>query len=132
MREDHPPAIAAWMLDWPYSSIVGILAPLGLLLAFPWVGLLIYWLLSSLSSQRFQRWLLVQSLVAGMLMFFIAMIANGLLLHGYFIDVRHATYMGMIKDPRLIMYRLPFFLSLLVSIWVAFPVKKQRRVKTVM
>jgi len=116
-------------LDWPYSGIGATTIPLGLLLVFAWTGLLVYASLYSLVTQSLHRWKVISSMVAGMFAFLVTLIGLAILVQGHRVAIQHPGYLNFITDP-LQIKRLPFFFSLLVSIWVAMPRAKRRFTKT--
>jgi len=113
-----------WRLDWPYSSLCFLAWVVGSQVLFVWSGLLLYallhlWMIRSVNLRRLTRLLLVSLLAFTAFGPVTALLSAGHPIHP--IDVRLITGVGFAIDPRFVISRLPFFLSLLVSIWVALP-----------
>jgi hypothetical protein len=75
-------------------------------------------------SFKLQR--LPQGFLISLLMYLAGNALLAALPAGHSIDVRNLTYMRLIADARFILYRLPLFLSLVVSIWAALPSAESR------
>jgi hypothetical protein len=123
-----------WQLAWPYSTICDLALFFGCHLFYVWLGLVLYFLLfswatSGLRLRRLARslWVSVFVYVAvnmGLIAFFALFPPHA----RYMIDVRHVTAVRLITDS-LFLECLPFFLTLLIPIWAAFPRLQDRTMR---
>jgi hypothetical protein len=111
-----------WHLNWPYSMICDQILFWGSQLIYIWFALIIYFLLYSLATRTVNLHRLAQSLWKSAFVFIAVcavLIASFALLPGhagYSIDRRHITVLGVILDPGFLVFRLPFFFTLFLSI----------------
>jgi hypothetical protein len=111
-----------WHLRWPYSMLCDFAFSNACQIIYIWSGLGAYFLLTSATGESVS----LRSLRRGMMIGLLAPIivfSGWLAIHSVFtftqdpIDVRHMTSLRLIFDPRLIFFRLPFFLTLLAPFW---------------
>jgi hypothetical protein len=150
MKPGHPPVIAAWLLDhlaftgrnealtgdlqeefqqgrsngWyrrQALSTIAMAIELGPHLLLVWAGLLVYLWFHFRKIYRLSLTRLWHGLLATLPVFVGANVALTLLPFGHLTDARHATVLSLTLDPFFLLTRLPFFFSLLLSIWMALP-----------
>ncbi|HKV93050.1 MAG TPA: hypothetical protein VJW20_10935 [Candidatus Angelobacter sp.] len=131
---DSPFFAGRWHLEWPYSTICDLSLFWGFQIIYIWCALVLYFLLFSLATRTVNLHSLARSLwkstfifmaiYAGLIAFFALFPGHGV--QG--IDRRHVTVLSGITDPRFLVFRLPFFFTLFLSIWRASGDKKPTRV----
>jgi hypothetical protein len=124
---DNPFFTSRWHLEWPYSTIVDQILFWGPQLLYIWFALIIYFLFFSLATRTVNLHRLTQSLwksvfvfmtvYAGLLAFFVLLPGHP----GHPIDRRHITALSAIMDPQFLEFRLPFLLTLFLSIRMTLP-----------
>lgn len=113
-----------WQLDWPYSTICDQILFWGSQLIYIWFALIIYFLLFSLATRTVDLHRLARSLWKSAFVFMavnVGLVALFTLLPGHAghpIDRRQITALSAITDPRFLEFRLPFFFTLFLSIWM--------------
>lgn len=124
-----------WQLAWPYSTLCDLAFTIVSNVLYIWLGLALYflalsWAKKSLSLQRLTRGLWISLLLY--VAVFAGLLAYAALFpfHGRPIDVRQITLVILITDPGFLWFCLPFFLTLLISIWAAGPRLEDRSVRT--
>lgn len=116
-----------WHLEWPYSTICDQLLFWGSQLLYIWCALIVYFLLVSLATKTINLHRLARSLWKSAFVFMavcVGLVAFFALLPGhaaYAIDRRHITALSVIADPNFLVFRLPFFFTLFLSIWITLP-----------
>lgn len=127
-----------WHLEWPFSTICDQFLFWGSHLIYIWCGLIIYFLLFSLATRTVDLNRLARSLWKSAFVFvvvYIGLVALFALLPenaAYAIDWRHITALSAILDPHFLAFRLPFFFTLLLSIWTALPYSNHRSTSVVL
>jgi len=120
-----------WSLPWPWSTICEMAFAFAQVMVPLWTGMALYLF--------FHSWLMkchkVPKLVRGLWVSVVAYIIFGAVLFAipqgfHSIDMRTATAMSFITDPTFMLLRLPGFLALLISTWVALPDTEHKIVKT--
>jgi hypothetical protein len=122
---DSPFFARRWQLEWPYSTICDQILFWGSGLIYVWCALLIYFLLFSLATRTINLYRFARSLWKSAFVFMavnIGLVAFFALLprHAELIDRRYITAMSAITDPSFLVFRLPFFFTLCLSIWMTF------------
>jgi hypothetical protein len=122
---DNPFFAGRWHLEWPYSTICDLTLFWGCQIIYIWGALILYCLLFSLATRTVNLHSLARSLwksafifmaiYAGLIAFFALFPGHGI--QG--IDRRHVTALSGITDPRFLVFRLPFFFTLFLSIWAS-------------
>jgi hypothetical protein len=108
-------------LDWPWSALGAMTIELGPHLLLVWTGLLVYLWFHSRKTHKLSLMRLWHGLLATLPVFVGANLALTQLPFGHLTDARHATVLSLTLDPFFLLTRLPFFFSLLFSIWMALP-----------
>ena len=108
-------------LDWPWSALGTMAIDLGPHQLLVWTGLLVYLWFHFRRTHRLSLTRLWHGLLATLPVFVGANVALTLLPFGHLTDARHATVLSLTLDPFFLLTRLPFFFSLLLSIWMALP-----------
>lgn len=107
---------AAVALRFPYSTLCLIVIRMGPDLAFIWLGLSIYALFQSTTVRLTSLQRLWKCFAISTPVFFVALLGCG-----YFLDLRLSTrgvtVLSLFTQRQFLLYRLPFFLTLLLSIW---------------
>lgn len=113
-----------WHLAWPYSTIYDQVLFWASQLIYIWCALVIYFLLFSLATRTVNLNRLARSLWKSTFVFVavsLGLVALFALLPEqarHVIDRQHITALGAITDPGFLVFRLPFFFTLLLSIWM--------------
>lgn len=113
-----------WQLDWPYSTICDQILFWGSQLIYIWFAMIVYFLLFSLATRTINLHRLARSLWKSAFVFitvYVGLFALVALLPGHAshpIDQRHLTALRAITDLRFLAFRLPFFFTLFLSIWM--------------
>jgi hypothetical protein len=113
-----------WQLDWPYSTICDLILWYGSQLLYIWLALIVYFALFSLATRMVNLERLAGSLWKSAFVFIavsVGQIALFVLLPrhpGHGIDMRRITALRLITDPGFLEFRLPFFFTLFLSIWM--------------
>jgi hypothetical protein len=123
-------AAQRWHLAWPYSTICDIAFDIGCAVLYVWVGLTVYFLLSALAARRLDLRAFLRVLWICLLVF-LAATAGVLALAVTFpgpapIDVLHVSVRRVIFVTHWqgIVFRLSYFLPVLVAAWMVSPVKE--------
>lgn len=115
-----------WHLPWPYSMVCDLAFSNACQIIYIWSGLGAYCLVSYATARNVS----LRSLRRGMIIGVLATITvfwGWLAIYSLFtltqnpVDIRHMTVLRLFIDPRLIAFRVPFFLSLLVPFWAIRP-----------
>jgi hypothetical protein len=120
---DNPFFTRRWHLAWPYSTIVDQVLFWGSHLIYIWFALIIYFLLFSLATRTVNLHKLAQSLWKSVFVFvavYAGLVAFFVLLPGHVgsMDRRHITALTAITAPRFLAFRLSFFFTIFLSIWM--------------
>lgn len=135
---DSPFFARRWHLDWPYSTICDQVLFLGSQLIYIWSALIIYFLLFSLATRTVNLDRLARSLWKSTFIFMavsVGLVAFFALLPGHTghpIDRRYITALSVITDPRFLVFRLPFFFTLCLSIWMTLSRSDTRPAKVIL
>ncbi len=108
-------------LDWPWSALGTLAFENGLGLLLVWTGLIVYLWLHFHRTRTLSRTRLWQGMLTSLPVLVAVSAALASLPLRQSFDVRHVTAMSFILNPLFVLARLPFFFSLLLSIWAALP-----------
>jgi hypothetical protein len=115
-----------WQLPWPYSTLCELAFAGACQFLYVWAGLSIYLLLHSVVTRSFDVRRLIQGIwISGCfsMLFFVTSLAAYLVFgsSGIGFDVRNMSALRLITNSHFILFRVPFFFALLLSIWAVFP-----------
>jgi hypothetical protein len=118
-----------YSLDWPYSTILSLGIFFGLDILYLWMGLVLSLLVDSLATRKLHGRGMLGGMWVGLLSYIPIWTAIAFLpiFPGHRIDMRHVSNMGLLLDPKMMLYRLPYLLCLLFSLWKALP-RNDRRI----
>jgi hypothetical protein len=105
-------------LDWPSSALATTALEFAPVLLPLWLGLLLYLVSTTGSWHQFGRFL--RGLLVSLPVFLLVTLVAATLAHQP-VDMHQSTLAGILLDPSLVLVRLPFALSLFVSILAALP-----------
>jgi hypothetical protein len=123
LRHTEGTRLFAWViqLDWPYSALGDMALAEGPQLLLVWAGLVVFLGLNFLKTRNANVARLPYGLLTTIPTLIAANIALQLLFLGNFSHATTAVYLRFSLDPMFFLTRLPLFLGLLLSIWVAEP-----------
>jgi hypothetical protein len=119
-----------WALPWPWSTICAMALAFLPELLFIWAGMTIYLLLYSWMTRDHKFPKVTRGLWVSLVTFIaVTTVLATIPFSGQPIDIRTATPLTFITNPSFVLGRLPGFLALLISIWVALPDTEHRTTK---
>lgn len=118
-----------YSLDWPYSTILSLGIFFGLDILYLWLGLFFSLLVDSVATRSLHGMGMLRGMWIGLLSYIPIWTAFAILpiFPGHRIDMRHITSTQLLFDPKLMLYRLPYLLCLLFSLWKGLP-RSDRRI----
>lgn len=120
-----------WSLPWPWSTISATIVTLMPDLAYLWTGMLLCLLLRFLLTGRRQLPRIARGLWVSVVAYSaVAAIVQAVPQNGLPINIWTATTLQFFTNPAFLLFRLPGFLALIVSIRAALPVPRRTDTKT--
>lgn len=117
-----------YSLDWPYSTILSLGLFFGLDILSLWIGLTLSLLADAITTRVLHAKALRRGMWISMIAYLPLRTLVGVLpiLHGQSVDWRHMSNTQLMLDPKLLIFRLPYLLCLLFSVWGALSVSDSR------